>query len=81
MDTKRNRSEAAATSSARTSRQATAGSKLDLVKYSFNLDDVRSIKITRISYAASGYAATGVVVGPPPPRPFKIELTVEQPMP
>jgi len=71
MDTKRNRSEAATTRSARKSRLP-AAPKPELVKYSFNLDEIRNIRIS--------IASTGVVVGPPPPRPFKIELTIERPM-
>jgi hypothetical protein len=71
MDTKRNRSEAAITRPARTNRLPPAP-KPELVKYSFNLDEIRTIRIS--------IGSTGVVVSPPRPRPFKIELTIERRM-
>lgn len=59
-----------ATKAVRTSGKQAAGTKPELVTYSFNLDDIRDIRIS--------VTARGVVVTPPRPRPFTVEVTVEQ---
>ncbi len=79
MDTLRKRGGAATVKSTRTAKRAAPATKPKpkLVKYSFSLDDIKSIEITRTPILP--YIASGVVVNPPRPRPFVIEVTVEQP--
>lgn len=47
--------------------------KAERVTYSFNLDDIRDIRISTIEVIAKG-----IVVTPPRPRPFTVELTIER---